>query len=314
MTGTITTKKQPSFPVKLFFFILILFFLDLAVGRLLKHFYFKQDSGLLYRTTYAMDSTRADILIFGSSTANHQYIPESFDQQLQLSCYNTGRDGNSILYSYAILQGVLKRYAPKTIILDVYDHEFMQDQDSYDRISSLLPYYNDHPEIRSTIQLKSPFEKYKMLSKIYPYNSLLFTIAVGNADFNKDRAYGNDQNGYVPLTNTWKGPLIINSSHSNYELDSTKINIFRYFLNDCRRSNVRLYVFLSPKFIEHKYEDATVAIVKKITGEFKIPFYNFVNDSFFLNHRELFFDNNHLNAEGAKIYTEMVIDKITHER
>ena len=223
-------KKHPSFIVKLFSFLIILFVLDLVFGRLIKHFYFKQDSGVLYRTTYAMDSTRADLLIFGSSTANHQYIPEIFNEELHLSCYNTGRDGNSILYSYAILQGILKRYAPKIIILDVYDHEFMKDQDSYDRIASLLPYYEEHPEIRSIVQLKSPFEKYKLLSKIYPYNSLLFTVAVGNADFNRDRAYGDDQSGYVPLTNTWKWALISDTSFSKYELDTTKIEILKSFI------------------------------------------------------------------------------------
>ncbi len=314
MIGTINTKKQPPFLVKLLSFLIILFFLDLSIGNLLKNFYFKQDSGLLYRTTYAMDSTRADILIFGSSTANHHYVPELFDKELHLTCYNTGRDGNSILYSYGILQGVLKRYTPQTIILDVYDHEFMKDQESYDRIASLLPYYESHPGIRPIVRLKSPFEKYKLLSKIYPYNSMLFTIAVGNADFNRDRALVNDQNGYVPLINTWKGPLILDSSHVNYELDNTKINIFRSFISDCRRSNIRLYVFLSPKFIQYEHEDTTVAIVNKIAGEYGIPFYDFTNDSFFLNRRELYFDKDHLNDGGAKIYTSMVINKIIHDR
>src|SRR5574338_1233267 len=102
MDDTNKRGKKSQFLIKLFSFLIILFLLDLAVGSLLKHFYFKQGSGLLYRTTYAMDSTRADILIFVSSTANHHYVPALFEDQLHLSCYNSGRDGNSILYSYAV--------------------------------------------------------------------------------------------------------------------------------------------------------------------------------------------------------------------
>ncbi|MBS1921538.1 MAG: hypothetical protein JST17_14910 [Bacteroidetes bacterium] len=314
MTDTGKSKKHQPFLVKLICFLIILFILDFAIGHLLKYLYFKQDSGSLYRTTYALDSTRADILIFGSSTANHHYVPGLFEKQLHLSCYNTGRDGNSILYSYAIFKGILKRYTPKILILDINAQEFMINQNSYDRISSLLPYYDSHPEVRSIVMLKSPFEKFKLLSKIYPYNSLLFTIGVGNADFNKERAIVNDQNGYVPLGGSWEGPLYVDSSHMNYKLDSTKINIFESFIKNCNKSNIKLYIFLSPKFMQFKYEDASIEIVKKLSKENEIPFFNFTNDSFFLNQRDIFHDINHLNGNGANIYTNLVIKKISQRQ
>ena len=181
----IKEREHPHFLVKLFLFLIIVFLLDFATGSILKYLYYKQDSGLLYRTTYAIDSTKADVLIFGASRANHHYYPGAFEKRLHMSCYNAGRDGNDIFYHYAILQGVLKRYTPKIAILDFAREEFFKNQESYDRLSSLLPYYDRHPEMRSIIQLKSPYEKYKLLSKIYPYNSLIFTIAVGNTGFNK---------------------------------------------------------------------------------------------------------------------------------
>lgn len=307
-------NKQTPFLVKLMSFLIILIFLDFAFGSLLKHFYFKQQSGILYRTTYAIDSTKAEMLIFGSSTANHHYIPDSFSEAFHISCYNTGRDGNSIFYSYAVLQGILKRYTPKMIILDMYDQAFMKEQSSYDRISSLLPYYNTNPEVRSIIQLKSPFEKYKLLSKIYPFNSMLFTIGIGNADFNKGREDVMDQNGYVPLTETWKKPLGFDTTLPKYEIDSNKVKFFKSFIIECNTSNIELYIVLSPKFIKYKYEDSTIGIVNRIAQEFKIPFYNFTNDSFFLSNQNLFFDRDHLNEEGAKIFTGRVINKIKAQK
>ncbi len=308
-------EREPLyFLIKLFLFLFIIFLLDYAIGNLLKYLYSKQESGLLYRTTYAIDSTKADVLIFGSSTANHHYYPGAFEKRLHMTCYNTGRDGNNIFYDYAVLEGVLKRYSPKIAILDFNQDDFKKDQDSYDRISSLLPYYSTHPEMRSIIQLKSPYEKYKLLSKIYPYNSLIFTIGVGNTEINKDREEINDMDGYVPLTRILKGPLITDTTFEKYELDSTKIKIFQSFIRNCISSDIKLFIFLSPQFIKFKFEDSSVVIAREIAKKSNIPFYDFSNDSLFLNDEELFFDRGHLNDRGAKIYSNKVIDKIIQDQ
>ncbi len=97
---------------------LMVFIFDRAVGGIIKHFYFKQVAGLYNRTTYAIDSTTADILVFGSSRANHHYVPEVFEDSLKMSFYNTGRDGNFLLYNTAIFKAIIKRHKPKIVILD----------------------------------------------------------------------------------------------------------------------------------------------------------------------------------------------------
>ncbi|MDE3212752.1 MAG: hypothetical protein KGM98_05915, partial [Bacteroidota bacterium] len=153
-----------------------------------------------------MDSTKADLLIFGSSTANHNYYPDSIEKNLRLSCYNTGRDGMSIFYFYAVLKSDLKRYTPKVVILDFFPVEFRKEQMDYDRITALLPYYSSHPELRSIILMKSPYERLKLISRIYPFNSLAFTILGGNLQMNKNREINKGSQGYVPLPEVWNGP------------------------------------------------------------------------------------------------------------
>ena len=310
----IKEKKLPHFLLKLLLFLSIIFFLDFSIGSILKYWYYKQDSGLLYRATYAIDSTRAEVLIFGSSTANHHYSPGAFESRTHLPFYNTGRDGNTIFYNYSILQGALKRYSPKIVILDLNRGEFKENPESYDRISSLLPYYNNHPKIRSIIQLKSPYEKYKLLSKIYPFNSMLFTIAVGTTEYNKRREYINDKEGFVPLNKVWKREITTDTSHVKYGLDSNKTEVFKSFITNCVNSNVKLYIFVSPIFEKYTYQDQSIVIAQKIANEFKIPFYDFSGDTLFLNHIGLFADVLHLNDKGAKIYSNKVVDKIIQEQ
>lgn len=297
------------FFLMVFLLLLIIAVFDFSFGSLLHYYYFKQKSGLQYRTTYSMEKTTAELLIFGASRANHHYHPEIFeDQLLNYSYYNVGRDGISIFYHYAVLKSVLKRYSPKIVILDFTYDEFIKDQHSYDRLSSLMPYYNNHPEIRSVVELKSPYEKFKLLSNIYPYNSLIFTIAVGNLDLNKKRKP--DIKGYIPLTKTWNRLIQIDSSSSKYEIDSVKIKIYESFIQNCINSKVKLYIVCSPYFIKFNYTECSISIGQKIAERNNIDFFNYSQDTIFINNSSLFQDVNHLNDEGAKKFSYILIDRI----
>ncbi|HEY5369695.1 MAG TPA: hypothetical protein VIJ75_11955 [Hanamia sp.] len=186
-------------------FTIVCFCLDFVIGTILNKLYFKQQSGLQYRTTYAIEKTNAEVIVLGSSRANHHYVPAVFENILHYSFYNAGKDGSSIFYNYAILKGILKRYKPRIIVLEILKEELGFEKEWYDRLSELLPYYATHPEIRSIILLKSRSERLKLISKIYPYNSSLLTILIGNTELNKKRRM--DLEGYVPLFKTYKGSL-----------------------------------------------------------------------------------------------------------
>lgn len=306
----VRSKGLADFLGKSVLFILILFSLDFSFGGILRYFYFKQDSGLLYRTTYSLDSTTADFLIFGSSTANHHYDPSIFEKRMNMPVYNTGRDANTIFYNYAVFQSTIKRYTPKIAILDFNVGELKEFSRDYDGLSSLVPYYNNHPELRSIINLKGRFEKLKLISKTYPYNSLLFTILVGNTDYNKSRDYINDENGFIPLNRIWKKKLVTDTSLKNYKLDITKIRILQSFIFECKSHDIQLYICISPRFIRYSAKDPSVEVVKSIANENGIPFYNFSNDTLFWNHPDYFADLNHLNKRGAEIFSNRVVDKI----
>lgn len=306
----IDEKGIPAYIAKACLFLMMLIVLDFSIGSFLRYLYFKQGAGQLYRTTYSLDSTKAEFLIFGSSTANHHYVPSIFEDRLKMTVYNTGRDANTIFYNYGIFQSILKRYHPKEAILDFNVGEFKIFPDSYDKISSLLPYYKSNPELTPVIELKSPFEKWKLLSKIYPFNSLMFSILIGNTEYNKSRDYINDQSGYVPLDHVWPKKLPARSAIKPYEIDAMKIKILKAFIAECKRVNIELYICISPNFIEYTNKDLSVELVHRIANEYHVPFYNFSQDPLFLQHPEYFADLMHLNKTGAEVFTNKVIDKI----
>jgi hypothetical protein len=303
----VNVEFKPFFS-KLAIFFALLVFIDFAVGKTLEYFYFKQESGLQYRTTYALEKTTADLLVFGSSRANHHYVPEIFAKELNMSYYNAGRDGSFILYHYAVLKGVLKRYKPKIIILDLNFHEFDLEKQSYERIACLLPYYRTHPELKPIIELKGKTEKFKLLSSIYPYNSSIFTIAVGNTKKNKERKQ--DNKGYVPLNGSWTQTLVNSNAKELYLTDSVKVNCYRSFIRDCISARVKLYVAFSPYFGKNYNTDFSVREAKQIAEANGVKVLDFSADTLFLNNPGLFSDIDHLNNGGAYLYSGKIAEEI----
>jgi hypothetical protein len=290
----------------------IIFIFDFSIGNILSYLYFKQESGLQYRTTYSIEKTKADLLIFGSSRANHHYHPDVFEKKLHLSYYNVGRDGNFIFYHYAVLKGILKRYSPKIVILDIVQGEFQLDPNSYDRLSSLLPYYRTHPEMHSIIELRNKYEKLKLLSSIYPYNSSIFTILAGNAEFNKKRK--SDIKGYVPVLKTWHNSIQMDYNPVKYKIDSIKVKAYESFIQNCIHSKVKLYIVCSPYFIKSNHTDYSIILAQGIAKKYNIKFWDFSKDSIFINNPKLFGDITHLNDDGAKIFSTKITDNIRNNR
>ena len=62
MSKSIYTNTLKSFFLKLFIFITIVFIADRLLGTILKKFYFKQQAGYDYLTTYVIDKTTAHLL------------------------------------------------------------------------------------------------------------------------------------------------------------------------------------------------------------------------------------------------------------
>lgn len=293
---------------------IILFFIvclaDLASGSVLKHFYFKQTSGLLYRTTYVIDSTKAEILVFGSSRANHHYVPEVFTDTLNRTFYNSGREGNFLLYNYAVFKAVITRYSPGIVLFDIQPDELFYEKSNYDRLSSLLPYYKNHPEIRKIVNLRSPYEKYKMISSIYPYNSSLLTIAAGNFGFNRSRR--NDRSGYIPLHGALDDTVLYNLNTENSIIDTNKVNALKDIIKLCREKEIGLILVHSPVYAIVE-KNISTDLIEKISQQNNIVYLDYLNNPEFISNVKFFMDQDHLNDTGARYFSRLIAHTIKEQ-
>ena len=292
MAATPSQQARRFFKISLLILTIIVIS-DQLIGRTMEFLYFKQKSGLLYRTTFAIDSTKADYIVLGSSRANHDYDPSVFEKNLHKSFYNCGRDRQGLLYSCAVLSGILERYTPKFIIIDIRLDEFTQADEG--TLSTLLPYAQNKAVARY-FRYNSRFENVKLISKIYPYNSLLTNLVVG-----LNKRWSGDNKGYVPLASQCSDTPVETFSETG-KPDTLKMQVFERLLSVVNDRHIPVLLVISP--IRYKcLGQVTINECLSLERSYSnTRFLNFTNQRQWENFN-LYSDNNHLNSRGASLYS-----------
>ena len=120
--------------------------------------------------------------------------------------------------------------------------------------------------------------------------------------------------GYDPLpTEGYNYPVLklLPDDEQEIGMDEEKVRQFEATLNRCKEQHVDLTLFVSPSFVVNNgtYREA-VKLMKEIANANGYTLYDFSSDNCFLSDSTLFKDCSHLNANGAKIYTDKVIEEI----
>ena len=305
--------------LKIVLFILIITITDKVFGLILRKLYFSQTAGQNYSLSYVLSQCNSDIIIFGNSRAQHHYDSRIISAALKMSCYNAGQDGgHSIILPYAEIKSITKRYSPKIIILEFFPTGIVHYEGDYDRLSILLPYYKDYPEIRPLILLRGPYERIKLLSSIYPFNSDIVNIIGFNTK--TSAAQKKDFDGYIPLTEVLNAnlinarPEILNQLiiGTKSVVDTNMVNALENIISICRGKNITLFIINSPVFHEANESISPAFPVEKISLDIihlnQVNYFDFSDNPVFVGHPEWFADKAHLNEQGASVFSNMVSD------
>ena len=262
------------------------------------------NSMLMEHTMWNVD---ADVLIIGSSEANHSYVCQIIQDTLGLSVYNCGRDGSGFLYQNCMIDGALKRYSPRLIVWAIYP-TFLDNPDDLDmdRLSRLNPFYDTNEKCHDAINTKSEFESIKMLSWSYRYNSRLLTYLYKSItpDYDFDR-------GYAPLKVQKRG----------FELDSVDykgcindafLSLFDETLQACEEKGIKIALVITPRYETGNYScypsySKIVSVANKYPNAFIVD--EFYQDSCLMK-KEYYADNSHLLEKGAELFTSKLVQKL----
>jgi hypothetical protein len=286
--------------------------IDFLSGHLLQEILKKSPDGRFYKTQYSLEESDEDIIIYGSSRAETNYAPEVFKAALGLTCWNAGRGGQRLPFMYAINKGILNRYTPKIAIINIERNLLEKDPQShfFDRAAGLLrPFYEAHEEIRHIVDQVSPTEQFLNRSNFYAFNSsyyyLLRPFAFKGIDGKKEDKGWKPGNGTTEKSHQ---PHLV-GGHS-LGLDSTLTRLFDDFIASLAEGGTKVFLVISPDYNKLVIETPTLEYLEKMD---KISLLDHSNNDFFISNHYLYQDNDHLNKEGAILFSKLIAEEIQQE-
>ena len=283
-----------KFIIKLSIFLCFLFCIDRLTGFAFSYMVDHTKGGYIGHHKYINDKCDKQLVVYGSSRALHHYNTRMLSDSLGFACYNCGQDGNGILLNYGHWLMMKERYYPQTLIYDIEPNlDFLVYDDNHRYLGYLKAYYN-RTGIQDIFRDIDKTEILKMQSQLYRYNfKPLDIITDFIKPFNKV-----DEFGYVPHLDSLDRTKI-KSDHPVRDIDPLKIEYLKKFIESKGESN--LIFVVSPRW--YGRDDKELNPVREICEEYKIPFFDYSNDKRFV-HNDLYFkDGEHMNAQGADVFT-----------
>lgn len=309
---------------KILGYILLVWILNLGIGYYLSTYETvdlqknKQFFPALRWADYYSLGQDPEVVVLGSSHAYRAYNPEIMATALDKSVFNFGSSAQSPITSYYVLKEVVQRQKPKLVILDLYfmvftaddqlkngrfnwsamksspvKREFLLDGFSFSNKVSLLlfPAYAYKTHLRSKIN--------KLLGKRY--------LPAFKGTY--------QGNGFVSNPDT----LSIEKLKYNNQFDVFKIDLsaiteknmdyLKKIINYCAAEKIQLVLTAAPmpavtvgKIDDYK---SFHELFNKYAQKGNIPFFDYnINRIEALNDSTHYYDDDHLNAAGAVIFSK----------
>lgn len=254
-------------------------------------------------TAQALFTRTVDILILGSSRANHSFDCKVIEDSLGMSCYNAGRDGQNMAYDAMVFFSYVKRHKPKMVVLDIASA--MMDNSWFGALKDMNCYYGFSQPLDAIIDENTSFtDKIKLLSNLYKYNNTWQWLL--KAYTGEDAGY---LDGYRPMPVNAKSSFKVIKKEEHFKADDRCIHYLDDIKDHCKKNQIQLILTYTPSLVV-----ATHGGVEEWTHEYaqsnQLPFFSYGQDSTYYMHPELFYDRTHLNAIGAKKFTMDFAHKI----
>lgn len=293
-----------KFLIRIFVFACLLFAVDTLAGIVFPRLVADAKGGDNWRNNYICDSTKEDVLVFGSSRAIHHYNPQIIEDSLGMSCYNCGQDGNGIILNYGRLMMIGHRYAPKVILLDVLPgFDLLAGNDNHKYLGWLRAYYDREgiPQIFASVDKT---EKYKMMSNLYRYNSRFVQIV---SDCVRP-LQASGIKGYRPLEGEMDSMKVSKKKAARQEVTFDSLKLGYWGRLTPLMGSSRIVVVISPTW--DGMDRAEYLPIERMCKEKGLPFINFADDPKYLHNYAYFKDGAHLNSRGADEFTRDLVAEL----
>lgn len=282
---------------------------DQLGGLLLDTLRDNSPDGRYHKAKYTLEHCDEDVVVIGSSRAEINYVSQIIEDSLRISCWNAGRGGQGMPYFRAVQEGILARYSPKVVILNIDDND-LEGGMAYEHAGFLRPFYSTHPEIRPVLDKTSKFEWLLLKSRLYAYNSSFYYLIrpylVPGLDGKAE------DKGWKPRPGTmdYDPGKKLESEPVKTPLNPEAVAAFDYMVDKFLEKECQVLFVVSPNYGRSIGSSSAIEYLKKTSEKTGIPVFVYSADSSYITHPELYVDPEHLNIDGAQKFTRELVQQI----
>lgn len=244
----------------------------------------------------------SDIILIGNSGILNSVNPDIIEDSLSMTCYNGGITGQGVFFFETIIDCILQRHTPKTIIVGLRPEEVGGNigEGIYD---VLKPYYGmGYTSIDDHFNKTNGFDRILLHSNLLRYNTIWVRVLLYM--LLDDTAY--PENGFMPMERPSKIPQL-HHIKEHEEPVKAKLDCIERIIQKCKARDINIAICFPPTLSHFKQDSIPcVNAIKDICRRYNTPCLVDYNNKYYQSHPELFYDTGHVNKFGADIYTRKI--------
>ena len=249
----------------------------------------------------------AELLVLGSSVALNSINNKVLEDSLNLKSYNGGGNGQRFPFFLTMLKAAVKQKVPQKVLLCVQPSAFSKDGLG-SRYNIFAPYYGlGIADIDSNLNGIKANNELFLKSASYRLNTIWFRILL----YHFVNAGIKGENGHIskPVPPVFPTKFDVTIGEITAERRKELIE----FLEICRDNNIDLTIIFTPEYYSIRNSDDPdnlLSQVKDLANEYGAKVYMDTELEPFASSPELFYDSYHINIEGTKIYTPIILNRL----
>ncbi len=262
----------------------------------------------------------ADVLIMGSSRAAIIINPQTITDSFGRSCYNIGIDGHKFFTQYYRLQLYLQHNKPpKTILLSLDIFSLIHSKRFYN-YEQFIPYLNDTlmRNIVGQFDLFTWKDFYIPMLKFTHRKDMILDGTI--AAFRPTVIKNSKVRGFGSVDLPWDTAFVRKAQELVYidgftaKIDSQTNKLFLGFIDYCKVNKIKLIFIYPPEFKAYFYlcpnRKFVLNYYDSIAKAKSVPFFEYMDFPSVSTDTALFFDTQHLNARGVKLFDKQLVKDI----
>lgn len=289
--------------------ILCLIATDIAIGYCCKYYIQNhQLTGRYQPLDRLIKEVDTDIILIGNSAILNSVNPDIIEDRLSMTCYNGGITGQGVFFFETIIDCILQRHTPKMFVVGLRPEEIGGNlgEGIYD---VLKPYYGmGYKCIDDHFNNTNMFDRFLLHSNLLRYNTIWVRVILymlfDNTKYPK--------NGFMPKEKPSSIPQL--KHIEGYEEPVTeKLECLERIIQKCKGKNIDIVFCFPPTLLCFKHGDVPcIDAVKELCNRYNIPCMIDYNNKYYVNHPELFYDDGHVNKDGADMYSKLLANNLFH--